>query len=224
MSAEGNGFTAKTFAFFEGLEQDNSKTYMDANRDDFDRYVHGPFAALLDEVTARLAGSEMPLRGGAATMFRINRDLRFTKDKRPYSESVSGLLTETGTKDESGKIAYVQLSSSGGMATGGMWKPKAAQLAPVRQRIIDDADQFDEVLAGIAERGLELDSSDSVKTMPRGFGDYGDHRHAAVLRMKSLLLTLDIPKSAFLDDTAAERVAEHVMAMAPLNEFIAKAQ
>ena len=59
-------------------------------------HVREPFAAFLEDVTERLAGTEIALQGSADTMFRQARDVRFSPDKRPHSVSVTGLLTQSG--------------------------------------------------------------------------------------------------------------------------------
>lgn len=68
------------------------------------RHLQDPFEALLEGVTAKLAGTEIPLKGGRQTTFRMNRDVRFSNDKRPYHEHVSGVLTPSGTKAEAAGV------------------------------------------------------------------------------------------------------------------------
>ena len=220
MSRRGNGFTEKTFEFFTGLELNNDTTWFGEHRDTYEEYARDPFAALLETLSDRLADTDLPVKGSSATMFRINRDLRFTDDKRPYSESVSGLMTPNGTKNESGPLLYLVVDADGGRAGGGMHRPKAKQLAPVRQRMIDEPDDFDDLLAQLDGHGLAIDTSDQVTTMPRGFADHDDHRHAQYIRCTQLLAMAEIPKSAFLDDTAADRIIAASRGLARFYSFI----
>lgn len=108
MSRSGNGFTDRSFAWFEGLRADNSTDWFDEHRDTYADHVRDPFVALLEELSVALSGSSLPLRGGSQTMFRTHRDLRFTDDPRPYNEQVSALLTRDGTKDEAGPLLYLE--------------------------------------------------------------------------------------------------------------------
>ncbi|MGI9614890.1 MAG: DUF2461 domain-containing protein [Acidimicrobiales bacterium] len=224
MSKHGNGFTATTFDFFADLEANNDKEWFNAHRSTYTEYARDPFAALLEELTDRLANTAMAVKGDSSTMFRINRDVRFSKDKRPYSESVSGLMTPTGTKDESGPLLYLQVDAGGGRCGGGMYRPKANQLGPVRRRMVDEPDDWSGVLDTLSGHGLVIETEDQVKTMPRGFADHHDHQHAEHVRCNQLLVMAEIPKTAFLDDSAADRIVDAAVGLSGLYEFIARAQ
>lgn len=220
MSASGNGVTETTFRWFADLEADNSAEWFHANRATFDEYVAEPFEDLLEEVTARLAGTDAPLRGGPATTFRMNRDVRFSADKSPYSTARSALLTRSGTKSESGGLVYVQLGVDGGLLAGGLYKPPTARLDPLRQSMLEDPDGFSAVVDALAASGHELDRSDAVKTMPRGYTEHADHPLAPYLRLRQLVVMQPLPKAAWLDDTAADRVVEFALGIAPLLRFV----
>ncbi|MFC5381673.1 TIGR02453 family protein [Aquipuribacter nitratireducens] len=220
MSASGNGVTETTFRWFTDLQENNSAEWFHANRTTFDEYVAEPFEDLLEEVTARLAGTDAPLRGGAATTFRMNRDVRFSADKSPYSTSRSALLTRSGTKSESGGLVYVQLGGDGGLLAGGLYKPPTSRLDPLRQSMLEDPDGFSAVVDALAANGHELDRSDAVKTMPRGYTEHADHPLAAYLRLKQLVVMEPLPKAAWLDDTAADRVVDFALGIAPLLRFV----
>jgi uncharacterized protein (TIGR02453 family) len=113
-------FTPRSFELLEELDQNNTKEWFAQHRDEFQMQVREPFAAVLEDLTERLSGTDIALKGGADTMFRQARDVRFSPDKRPYSVTVSGLLTPTGTKNEGGRLAYVELTADGGRIGGGM--------------------------------------------------------------------------------------------------------
>lgn len=220
MSAQGTGFTEKTFTFFEELAANNDRDWFRAHRDVFDQHVDEPFAALLEEVTARLAGTDVPLRGGSATTFRMNRDVRFSPDKSPYSTSRSGLLTSSGTKAEDGGLVYVQLSADGGLLAGGLYRPPTARLDPLRRSMVEDPDRFSAVVDDLAAAGLEFERSDAVKTMPRGYAEHADHPLADDLRLRQLVVMRPLPRSTWLDDTVADRVTDFARGVAPLLRFV----
>lgn len=66
ISANGNGFSKATFTWLAGLESDNTTTWFHENRDDYGRLVELPFIELLEDVSARLRGTAVPLQGGQA--------------------------------------------------------------------------------------------------------------------------------------------------------------
>lgn len=220
MSATGNGFTETSFTFLSDLTANNDSAWFDQNRQVFTQYVDEPFAALLEGVTARLADTPIALRGGSATMFRINRDVRFSADKSPYSTSRSGLLTPSGTKAESAGLVYVQLDVAGGFLAGGLYKPQTPQLDPLRRAMVDDPAGFTRVVAALAAGGRELDRSDAVKTMPRGYADHVGHPQADNLRLKQLIVTEALSPQVWLDDTVADRIVDFTLGVAPLIDYV----
>lgn len=211
--------TGKGFALLEGLVKDNSKAWFDAHRDDVKSHLLDPFADVLEAVSDALCKTKMPLRGGRQTMFRMHRDIRFSKDKRPYKEAVAGLLTSSGTKSEMQGLVYLHLGPSGGFVAGGFYKLTAKQLGPIRDRIVAEPKIFDRVLKTLADADLELDDESSLKSMPRGFAEHANHKHADVLRCQSLIAQNLMPKSAWLDGSVVDRTVSHAKACGPLIAF-----
>lgn len=157
-------------------------------------------------------------------MFRINRDVRFSADKRPYSESVSGLLTESGTKGESGRLLYLALDATGGRIGAGLHQVSAAALRPVRQRMIDHPDEVDRLLETLSGVDVAIDRSEKVATMPRGFGDHEASAHADLVRCTRLVAMRPLPRSCWLDDTVLDRSVEAAEALVELYDFIDRAR
>jgi len=210
-----------TFAFLRGLRDNNDRDWFRAHRDAWISAVREPFAGFLEDVSERLAGGPLPLRVGRDTMFRLQRDLRFTSDTRPYSESVSGLLTLSGTKDEGGPLAYLELGPDGGRVGGGMHQPTSAELSPVRQRMLDEPEAFDAVLEALGAVGMAVDEEQKVKTMPRGFAAHREHRNAEYVRCRQLIAMRELPVTAWLDgEVVAWSVEAIERGLVPLYRFV----
>ncbi len=220
MSLDGSGFTQRSFDLLAGLTEHNDTVWFHAHKDRFEASLQEPFEQLLEEASDRLVGSEYPVRGSRQTMFRLNRDVRFSADKSPYTCQVSGLLTPGGTKGESSGLVYVQVGASGGMLAGGLYQPGASRLAPLRQSIIEEPLPFARMMKGLQRAGRDLDRSDAVKTMPRGFAEHADDPWADVIRLKQLVVMEQVPMSTFLDDSVADRVVAFATDIAPLLQFI----
>ncbi|MBF2095156.1 MAG: DUF2461 domain-containing protein [Synechococcales cyanobacterium K44_A2020_017] len=213
------GFTHKTFDLLEGLSANNEKAWYDEHRDDFDTYVRTPFAMVLELVTERLEGTEVPLAGGPKTMFRQNRDVRFSKDKSPYSTYVSGVLTPSGTKAEKEGLLYLHLESSGGLIACGFYQLKAAELVPIRDRIIEEPEEFAQVLKDLDTAGLSLSDEDKLTAMPRGYEAHSDHDYADYLKLKSFVASIHLGKGAWLDADIVDCMVEYAKNCASLLEF-----
>ncbi|MBE9111587.1 DUF2461 domain-containing protein [Nodosilinea sp. LEGE 07298] len=212
-------FTPKTFDLLEGLAANNEKAWYDDHRDDFDIYVRKPFARVLERVSERLESTQVPLTGGLKTMFRQHRDVRFSNDKSPYSTHVSGVLTPSGTKAEKEGLLYLQLESSGGLIACGFYQLKAAELAPIRDRMIEAPKAFAQVLQDLDSAGLSLSDDDKLTAMPRGYEAHSDHDYADYLKLKSFVVSVHLGRGAWLDDDIVDCMVEYAKNCASLLKF-----
>ncbi|MEO0894360.1 MAG: DUF2461 domain-containing protein [Pseudomonadota bacterium] len=205
-----HGFSEASFGFLSELQQNNNRDWFNAHKKRFKSDVEAPFIDLLAALSNRLADAKRPLQGGKSTMFRMNRDVRFSEDKSPYKTNVAGLLSPSGTKSELSGILYVHLDATGGFAVAGFYNLSPKQLGPMRDAMLERADMFDKVLSSLHATGRELDRSMSLSSMPKGFTDHAEHRHADAIKLKSLMVRQDIPK----DDWLSGDVIDHIDALA----------
>lgn len=201
-------FTPKAFDLLEELAANNHKDWYVQHKEEIEIYLRDPFARVLEEATQRLAQTKVPLAGGSKTMFRQHRDVRFSKDKSPYSTHISGLLTPSGTKSESEGLLFLQLDSSGGMIACGFYKLKADQLAGIRDRILEKPNVFSGVLEDLDEAFLPLSDDDKLTKMPRGYEAHDQHPHAEYLKLKSLIAQTSLTKEVWTDGDIVNRIIE----------------
>ncbi|CAN7501952.1 DUF2461 domain-containing protein [Caulobacter sp. LjRoot300] len=115
------GFAAADLAFLTGLAAHNDRDWFTANRAVYDQRLKPTLAALIDALNAAFAARDLPLAGDPKkSVFRIHRDVRFSKDKRPYKTHVSATLTRAnldGTWQKlSPGLVYVHIEPEGGPA------------------------------------------------------------------------------------------------------------
>jgi uncharacterized protein (TIGR02453 family) len=169
------GFPRATFAWFEGLEADNSKAWFSAHRETYDNAVRGELEALLEELADTV--------GGRVKLFRQHRDTRFSRDKSPYKTTTYGVIADRPDGEAS---LYAQLSAEGLFAGTGYYRLAADQLERFRAAVDDDAagPELERILAVVHAAGLES-WGETLKTAPRGFPR--DHPRAVLLRHKLLI-------------------------------------
>jgi uncharacterized protein (DUF2461 family) len=110
------GFAAADLAFLTGLAAHNDRDWFTANRAVYDDRLKPILAALIDALNGAFAARDLPLAGDPKkSVFRIHRDVRFSKDKRPYKTHVSATLTRDGQKLSPG-LVYVHIEPEGGPA------------------------------------------------------------------------------------------------------------
>ena len=166
-----DGFSRRTFGWFSGLERENTREYFTATRDVYDDEVRGPLEDLLEAARGEL--------GGTWKVFRQQRDLRFTPDKRPYKDRTYGVL---GTPVRG---YYAELSARGLYAGTGYHQLDRDQLARYRAAVDDDATgpALEAAAAAVEAAGLELAGA-GLRTAPRGYPR--EHPRIALLRRKAL--------------------------------------
>src|SRR6202171_5949572 len=118
------GWPKPGFQFFHGLKRDNSKAFFEANRQVYEDRVRQPMEALLAEIERDL-GPDIEVK-----IFRLNRDLRFSPDKRPYKEHLGAYLSST----RSGGM-YLQVSDDGLYMAIGSHELSADQLTRFRDAV-----------------------------------------------------------------------------------------
>ncbi len=168
------GWADEALAFYEGLEEDNSKSYWTSHRAVYDDLVLKPMTDLIDEVAAELG----PVLGSTQTkVFRPYRDIRFSADKTPYKTHIGATI---------GNHAYVQFSADGLGTGAGMWHLEAEQLARYRAAVAADAsgERLTAIIAAIEKDGHEVHGHGSLKSAPRGYP--ADHPRIGLLRHKGL--------------------------------------
>ena len=153
-------------------------------------------------------------------MFRMHRDVRFSKDKTPYKTSISGLLTPDGTKAEAHGLGYIELGRGGGFAGFGRHSLSAGELGPIRDRIIAETDTFTRILSDLQAHGLGLMRDKSLKSMPRGYAEHDGHPHADEIRLTSMIVKLDLPKSVWIDGSVSTRVSDAAIQCADFMKFV----
>lgn len=213
------GFTKASFDFLADLSDNNEKVWFDENKSTYETSLKAPFERLLENLSDRLSDADVPMQGSKKTMFRMHRDIRFSKDKRPYKTNTGALMTPDGRKNAKAPILYLHMDAGGGFAAAGFYKFKASDLEPIRQRMLDKANEFDAVLSGLEKAGLSLTRTDPLKGMPRGFKDAETHRHADKLQLKSLIVELDLPKSVWTSGDVTDQVETFARNAMPLLRF-----
>ncbi|HWC39197.1 MAG TPA: DUF2461 domain-containing protein [Acidimicrobiales bacterium] len=197
------GWPAEAIEFYEGLEADNSKSYWQAHKPEYDELVLRPMQQLLAELAPEF---------GEGRVFRPYRDIRFSPDKSPYKTNIAATL---------GTVGYIQLSADGLGVGSGMYQPDADQLDRYRQAVVDErsGQQLAKIVRAAAKRGIEVTAHETLKTAPRGYPK--DHPRVELLRHKGLVAWRHWPVGAWLGTSQAKkRVVDFLHASAPLRDWL----
>jgi uncharacterized protein (TIGR02453 family) len=193
------GWPTQAIDFYDGLEEDNSKAYWQANKATYDRCVKGP----MEELLADLAGEFGPGR-----IFRPNRDIRFSADKSPYKTAIAATFAEGG---------YVSLSAAGLGVGRGMYVMAADQLERYRASVAADRTgaQLLDLISTTQRAGVEVTAHESLKSAPKGYPK--DHPRIDLLRFKGLICWKEWPVAPWLATAKAKaRVVDALRAAGPI--------
>ena len=198
------------FKFFKKLEQNNNREWFEQHKPEFkalETTVKQFGEALKDQLNQHDSIDRFKL-------FRVYRDVRFSKDKTPYKTHFG--LTWHRTKPEYRGGYYLHLKPNDIFLACGFWDPNPADLKRIRQEIDMDADEYRDIINEPNFKRIwgEL-QGDAVKTAPKGYAK--DHPNIDLLRHKQHIFMVryteeDVAAADFLDrlDTALQAVRPFV--------------
>lgn len=186
------GFPPDAFTFLRALRRNNRKEWFEANRDRYEQSLRTPLRLLVEEVDVGLATLAPEIVGTKRSLFRIHRDVRFSKDKSPYKTHAAVWFYHRDAGRQVGDAAvhggagfYFHLAPDEVFTGGGVWMPPRPALARIRDAIAEDHATLEEILRAPAFRrrfgGLETEAM--LKRMPRGYD--AEHPAAELLRHQS---------------------------------------
>lgn len=202
-----------TLDFLKELKTNNNREWFQENKDwyetsrqDFKAFVHKVRLGLnkVDEIEK-------------TKVYRIYRDLRFTKDKTPYKNHFAAHFTRKGKYRRGG--FYVQISSEEVLVAGGFWGPGRDDLQYIREGVLTNPEPLRDALAiEIMKDRFGGLTGDELKTAPRGVDK--EHPDIDLLRKKQFLLEKRYPLKSALTKTFPDQVTSDFEAMIPVFQVI----
>ena len=153
-------------------------------------------------------------------LFRINRDMRFSRDKSPYKTTFSASIIPSGLKKPSqggGPSYYFQLDGNGTMLiAGGEYMPPADRLRLIRQRVIDDADGFSKLLKNkkLKDAYGDLQQDGKLVRPPKGFD--AEAPHIDYIKLKNFIVWKEISTKKKIPSDLGKELAEEFKNVFPL--------
>lgn len=213
------GFGPEAMAFFEALAADNTRDWFHAHKAEYERVVRSPAMDLVADANTAFAARDIPLHGEPKrALFRVNRDVRFARDKSPYKTNVSFVLTRSGDKHDQG-LVYVQHGLDGSFAAAGFYALGPPELAALRTRIAGRGGDWRAVVAALGASGLALSRDGAAARLPRGFsadavGDLADD-----LKLKSYTVSRPLSEHDLASPGLPDTLAAFASAATPLLAF-----
>ena len=183
------GFGSQALPFLAALKENNDREWFAANKGIFLEELDGPFRELIGEVGGLLAASGFPMEPVARNpVYRIYRDVRFSKDKAPYKTNLGAGLHRGGDKSSAG-LVYVHVEPGGSFLAAGFYQPEAPRLKLLREAIVEGPAKFAKLLAALAAKGIAPHEGNPIGRMPKGFEALADSPVAGHLKMRSFIVS-----------------------------------
>ncbi|MER9949787.1 TIGR02453 family protein [Mesorhizobium sp. M0047] len=219
MTGSFTGFGAKAIPFLKALDFHQSREWFLANRDIFEKDLRDPFGDLVETLTERFAKAGIGLRGDRKkSLFRINRDVRFAKDKRPYNRHLSAILSPDGTKMEQG-VFYVHIGLERCFAGVAWWQPEPALLLAMRKAIATRPDDFRALVAALKKNRLELETEGRMKRTPRGFEHISDADLVAAIGNRHFVVQHLIDQEGIHEADLVDELVDFTLRAKPLLDW-----
>lgn len=205
--------------FLQGLKRNNNREWFQAHRaeyetarSNFEEYV----LALINELSRT---ESLPGVTPKDCIFRLNRDLRFTKDKTPYKPFMSAYIAPGGRKSRRmGYYVHLQPGDRS-MFAGGLHEPEPKQLAAWRKSIGRDARPFKRITSDPTFRKyFGAVGGESLKTAPKGYPK--DHPELDLLRLKSVTVTRTVPDKLVISARLLDETLTTFKAMKPFLDYL----
>jgi uncharacterized protein (TIGR02453 family) len=211
-----------TLAFLEGLAGNNNKPWFEANKDAYEG-AKADFEHFVAEILAGLATSEPGFLEQKAKdcIFRIYRDVRFSKDKSPYKANFGAYFSKGGKKFN-GAGYYFHLDPGKSFAGGGLWMPEPEILKKVRQEIDYNFGEFQSIIENATFKKLfGTIRGEQLKKVPQGYDS--TNPAAELLKFKSFTVSNTVGDVELLQSGIIGHCLEVYGAMRPLLDFLNRA-
>jgi uncharacterized protein (TIGR02453 family) len=218
------GFGKPFFRFFAELVENNEKAWFEANRTRYEADVKATLADFIVALAPKLAKiSPNFVADPKKSMFRIHRDVRFSKDKSPYKTNAGLSFRHARGKDAHTPGYYIHLEPGGVFYGGGVWKPEPETLTRIRDAIVQKTKAWEKAKADpkvVATYG-GLGDGDPLARPPRGYD--ADHPAMEDLKKRTFFVFKEVPVRAAGRADFVDEVATAFAAAKPVMKFLTEA-
>jgi len=206
-------------SFLKELSTNNNKEWFDANKSSY-LEAKESMELLVDQVIQKISAFDSSISGQEVKkcLFRIYRDVRFSKNKEPYKTNMGAFIVSGGKK--SGKAGYyLHIEPNNSFLGGGIYMPDSKILKLVREEIMYGIDEFRGIIENPDFTAVFPEIyGEKLKRPPKGFP--ADFKDIELLKMKSFALMHPVNDQETVDDILIDKASQVFKQMMPFNMFI----
>lgn len=215
---------SSTVSFLTQIKKNNNKAWFDAHKEKY-MAAKTNFEELAEKIITEYGKVDSSIGKLAVKdcVFRIYRDVRFSKNKTPYKNHFAASFNKGGKKVH--YPGFYFHAEPGGLTFcgGGIWRPDANELKKVRQEIDYNFDEFQSIIQAKPFKKLfgELDQEDVLMRVPK---DYEENNPAAAyLKLKSFLAGVSLADSELTSPSLSKKIVNVFTTMKPFVDFLSRA-
>jgi uncharacterized protein (TIGR02453 family) len=216
---------SSTIKFLKDLKKNNNKPWFDKNRQVYEA-AKVDFAGFIQQVIDQHSKKDISITNIIAKncLFRINRDIRFSKDKTPYKSNFGASINKNGRKAEHSAGYYFHLEPGNSFAGGGIWMPFPDELKKVRQEIDYNFLDFKKIIGSNKFKSVYGDISKSdeytLSRVPKGYE--ANNPAAEYLKLKSYVAMATVSDVDLASKDLIKKTVAAFEALQQVIEFINK--
>ena len=218
-------FTPALFDFLEELAANNQRDWFQANKQRYRTDVQDPLLRFVNDFEDRLASISPHMvadaRRSGGSVFRIYRDVRFSKDKTPYKTNAGVHFRHEMGRDVHGPGLYLHLEPGVVFAGAGIWKPNATTAGKIRDAIVEDPDGWLRIVDEPGFASTFTLEGESLKRAPRGFDP--EHPLIDYLKLKSFVATAGLTEEEVCAPDFIDLYTDTCRVAAPFTGFLTAA-
>lgn len=212
-----------TLKFLKELKKNNNKPWFDQHRKEYEN-AKADFSSFIQQVIDQHSKSDSSIKNIMAKdcLFRINRDIRFAKDKSPYKTNFGASINKGGRKAFNSAGYYFHLEPGNSFAGGGIYMPMPGDLKKIRQEIDYNFKDFKKIISTAKFKSVygDLDRSAefSLSRVPKGYEN--ENPAADYLKLKSYIAMISVTDAELTSKDLIKKTASAFATLYPLIQFI----
>jgi uncharacterized protein (TIGR02453 family) len=212
-----------TLDFLSRLKKNNNRDWFEKNKEKY-LVAKDNVSEMIDALLKDICTFDKRYTGLTSKdcLFRIYRDVRFSKDKKPYKSNMGASITIGGKKSPKAGY-YIHFEPGQSFLAGGVWQPEADVLKKIRQEIDYNGKQFHKIIGNKDFKKYfgELDKSYQLKTTPKGYDK--DHPDIELLRLNSFIVWHQFNDKNVLSKNFVKEIGKGAKIMKPFLDFLNQA-
>lgn len=211
--------STELFSFLKKLQKNNNRDWFHANKVEYQRCKES-FIHVIELLIHAVSEFDDSVKGLEAKkcLFRINRDIRFSKDKSPYKTNFGAFIAPGGRNNGTAGY-YLHIEPNNSFLAGGIYMPPSPVLRAIRQEIFENYEEFDSIVSEKEfVKHFKAIDAEKLKTKPKGFPE--DFKGLEYIKFKHYTVLQPVSESELTGKDFFIQARSAYLALQPLNQFL----